>query len=375
MKYAVMGLGRCGKAIVYDLLRFGQAESIVVYDKDSEAILTTQHVPLSTDAGKIRKTHTEGEFWKRIDQTYVLVSALPARFNLDVTSHARRCNIDMCDLGGVSHIVQEQKFIGGSSGSLIVPGCGLAPGMCDIIAQDFAKRGCTSIKVRCGGIPLLPPDNLFRHKLGWNTAGLVSEYGGTCPVLRDGTIFHAAALSGKEESGDYESFYTSNLSEATFWQLQNLGVRDYDYKTIRYKGHLNCLLGWDQLGYFKQQNLINRLIKTLNENKNLWYSQGEKDKVLLEITGKFDPISRVERSCNYSVQFDAYNSFQAMELATSWGIGIIAYWIARNKRASNTSSLGFVLPADLVDSGWFLDELDMRQKAFENDIPFSKKRP
>jgi saccharopine dehydrogenase-like NADP-dependent oxidoreductase len=375
VRYVVFGVGRQGLAIVHDLLTLCGAERVEAFDVDAgagerlrsalgdRARQVTLHVTDPSDAS------SHDQIIERIRGSACVLSALPYALNPLVTRLCLRAGVPMCDLGGNPDAVAEQRGLCDSKG-LVAPDCGLAPGLNNIFAAYLRGRyGIVSAKAYCGGNPAEPPqDNPLRYKLFFSPGGLISEYSGMCAVLRGGRVEYVEALTGHEEiDGGREAFYTSNNSPLTFEAMRDLGLTDYEYKTVRWHGHLDRVLLLKRLGFFRgDRRLDGVLAECLLAQEWLRFERGrDVDEVLLCVEGKTADGKRMALSIN--VRGTA--SFAAMELTTSWGITIPATWIASGaKAAGKTLPKGCLPPERVVDPAWAVEQLRRRVEVREETM-------
>ena len=90
-----------------------------------------------------------------------VMSAIPYYFNLDLARLAVEAGAHFCDLGGNTEIVFKQKELDAEAkrkNITVVPDCGLAPGMVNILAQHGIEQLDTvdSVKIFVGGLPQAP---------------------------------------------------------------------------------------------------------------------------------------------------------------------------------------------------------------------------
>jgi saccharopine dehydrogenase-like NADP-dependent oxidoreductase len=229
-------------------------------------------------------------------------------------------------------------------------------------------HGCTRIEVRCGGLPLLEPErdaNPLGYKLVFSAAGLISEYSGLVPVIRDGKVKKIEALSTTEEfDAQHECSPTSNNSPQVVSYLASCGVTHYDYMTVRYKGHWQLVRGWKTLGYLRgNAERDQQLAEQLDGNRALRYDpRKERDKLILRVRGT-RAEDGMQRGFEYrlDVVADKKTKFTAMELTTCWGITIVAHHIASGRGHPK----GFATPERFVDSGWVISQVERRLAALE----------
>src|SRR5919201_1084290 len=127
MRMLVLGAGLQRSACAYDLL-----QNLDV--RDREAVLAVMR------------------------ESEAVMSAIPYYFNLDLARLAVEAGTHFCDLGGNTEIVFQQKQLDPKARDRnisVVPDCGLAPGMVNILAQYGIQQldKVNSVKIYVGGLP------------------------------------------------------------------------------------------------------------------------------------------------------------------------------------------------------------------------------
>lgn len=364
-RYVVWGAGRQGTAAVHDLVEHCEAGEVLVVEPD-ERRRKTASAQLSRLLGKrARKLNYAAQISANdLRGMHVALSCAPYAANPGLTKLAIQARVPFTDLGGNPAVVREQQRLARAKQLAIVPDCGVSPGLTNVIAAHCAKvHGCTSVEVRCGGLPLQRPDpttNPLQYKLVFSAYGLVSEYSGAVPVIRAGKLASVPALGVIEALDDeHECSPTSNNSPQVVEYLRDCGVRHYNYMTARYRGHWQQVQGWKALGYLQGDAARDaELAARLEQDPQLRYNPEEdRDKLLLIVRGT-QPDQALQRSYEYRfvAQADRRTRFSAMELTTSWGITIVAHHIASGRGAPS----GFATPERFVDSAWVLEQLEQR---------------
>lgn len=195
--YVVLGAGRQGTAAAYDMIKFGDANKVIIADKYKRnaetaankvnTLLNVQKVkPFKIDVNNKR---TLTKFLKDIDS---FLSAVPYYFNLNISKAAIKAGTNMCDLGGNTDLVKEQlKFDSEAKKAKIsiIPDCGQVPGMgtslC-VYAMSLLDNPSEVYMWDCG----LPqnPRPPFNYLLTFNIEGLTNEYAEPTYFLRDGEL-------------------------------------------------------------------------------------------------------------------------------------------------------------------------------------------
>ena len=373
-KYVVFGAGRQGTAAIHDLLVNCEADHVRVAEPDARAAGTAQ-ARLRSLCGSVaeRVDFVATASASDLAGADVALSCAPYRFNPELTELALRCGVAFCDLGGNPQTVARQREVAerAQARTPVVPDCGVSPGLSNILAVHLATvHGADRIQVRCGGIPSTETAavNPLKYKLLFDPQGLISEYSGMVPVIRDGRLEHVEALSVVEpfDAGRYECSPTSNNSPQVVEYLRSLGVREYDYMTIRYPGHWSIVRHWRDEGFLRgDAEADGRLLARLASDPALHYApQADRDRMILSVQGSAptgsDP-AMFRKHLGYSIDLpaDAATRFSAMELTTSWGITIVAHFLARN-RGTPTLPTGFATPEQFMDTSWTIDKLARR---------------
>lgn len=363
--YLLFGAGRQGTAAVYDLAVHCEAKSILVIEPDRararaaeqrlRKLLRGRPVALRFSASDLPSD------WKR---AAVAIGCAPYHANLALTQKALRFGTAFCDLGGNPEVVAQQERLAKRSATPIVPDCGVSPGLSNILAVHCARaHGAKEIRVRCGGLPLHRPDpakNPLQYKLVFSPAGLLSEYSGLVPAIRRGKLAWIEALGTTEPfDEDHESSPTSNNSPQVVRYLASLGVRKYDYMTIRYRGHWDLVRGWKSLGYLRgDARRDGEIAARLDADPALRYDPAsDRDKLILLVRGS-RAAHGLRRGFEYrfETRADRKTRFSAMELMTCWGITIVAHHMASGRGKPR----GFATPERFVDTSWVLAELERR---------------
>lgn len=367
-RYTVFGAGRQGTAAVHDLILNCEAQTVLVVEPDAarrrEAAARLKKL-LGQRAGRIQLQPAADR--SDLKGTHAVLSCAPYAANPMLTKLALSAGVAFTDLGGNPEVVRAQQRLSARAKSAVVPDCGVSPGLTNILAVHCARvHGCDQVEVRCGGLPLDRPDpahNPLQYKLVFSARGLLSEYSGAVPVIRSGRLGNVPALGVVEEfDADHESSPTSNNSPQVVEYLRECGVRDYNYMTVRYKGHWQLVQGWRALGWLCGDEMRDaELARLLEQDPVLHYEpQRDRDKLMLRVRGARRD-SPLQRGFEYSLTAvaDRRTRFSAMELTTSWGITIVAHHIASGRGAPR----GFATPERFVDTEWTLGELERRLKS------------
>ena len=351
-KFCVLGGGRQGTAIAYDLLKFGNPSQVIIADvnlKQAEASTTRNKSLLDTD--KLLAVQVDVNNQKQmldlLQDVDVLISAVPYHLNTKVTDFAIQSSTSMVDLGGHTGIVQAQlnrSHEAIEKGITIVPDCGMGPGMNVTMALLAMEQLDTPEHVRIwdGGLPLNPVEP-WNYASFFNINGLTNEYDGDAFFIQEGKVTRVPCfedveiLSFSEGIGDLEAAVTSGGLSTMPWTFEGK-LKTLENKTLRYFGH------WDQMIAFRQLGLFDLTPMEFNEKKIIpreFYHQllepklnaNPKEDVCImrtEAVGEKDgiPTKAVVETLEY---FDENTGFYAMEKWTGWHASIMAIRIGNKE--------------------------------------------
>jgi lysine 6-dehydrogenase len=254
----VLGAGLQGSACAYDLLQNPDVKEVRLAD------LHITHLPefLAPYSGKrliptpldVRDREAVLALMKEAD---AVMSAIPYYFNLDLAKLAVDAGTNFCDLGGNTEIVFQQKMLNdkaAAKGKTIIPDCGLAPGMVNILAQHGISKldSAKSVKIFVGGLPQHPEPPL-NYQIVYSLEGVLDYYTTLSWVVRDGKRTQVKALSEREPVefpspvGMLEAFHTAGGLSTMAWRYEGK-IPNMEYKTLRYPGHAHIMEAIRELG-------------------------------------------------------------------------------------------------------------------------------
>jgi len=258
MATLVLGSGIVGSAAAWDLVRRGH--DVTVADADPEA---AERVADAHGASAMHLEAANGDaLLAALDGHGIVVSAIPYRYGGSVASAAIATGTHYLDFGGNPTVVQGQKQLHDeavAAGIMVVPDCGLAPGLANVIAEDLissAHEGVIdSIQIRVGALPQKPVGALG-YQLAFSSGGLINEYAEPCEVIEGGVYETVEPLSRFEDVdwegwGPLEAFATAGGTSTM--AIRHVGaVMSLEYKTLRYQGHGRIFRSMMELGLFDE---------------------------------------------------------------------------------------------------------------------------
>jgi len=259
MRMLVLGAGLQGSACAYDLLQNPAITEVRLADR------TVEHLPA------FLQPYVGGERLKLItldvkdaaavrtamDGVQSVMCAIPYYFNLPMTEAAIAAGAHFCDLGGNTEIVQLQRQLApkaAAKGVTVIPDCGLAPGMVNILAQLGIDRCDTvdSVRIYVGGLPQ-NPEGPLKYQIVYSIEGVLDYYTTLSWVVRDGKRTQVKALSEIEPVrfdapvGELEAFHTAGGLSTMAFRYEGK-IPTMEYKTLRYPGHAKIMEAIRDLG-------------------------------------------------------------------------------------------------------------------------------
>lgn len=374
-RYVILGAGRQGLALAYDLAKNCEAAAITLADAD-EAVARAglERVRKLVPGAKCEWTAVRcdasnaSEAAAVIRGAAVVLSAVPYRYNVELTRIAIEAGASFNDLGGNTDVVRAQLAMherARTAGVSVVPDCGLAPGLGNILAAYGVSRmdSPQHAHVRCGGLPERPVGPLG-YKLLFNFQGLINEYSGFGEFLRDGrpaaipTLTELESIEFPPPVGRCEAAITSGgtstCAESFLGRLQT-----YDYKTVRYPGHWAIIKAMFDLGCFEERVRLSggatiepkAVLRALMEDRLMF--PDVRDITVLRATVEGTHEGRPRR-----LQFDLFDrhdeatGFTAMERTTAFPTTLVAHMQARGLIAAGARPLEKCIPLQQ-----YMDEL------------------
>jgi lysine 6-dehydrogenase len=339
MKLLVLGAGLQGCACAYDLLQNPAVTMVTLADVRLDKLPPF----LQGDwGGRLRTVKLDVTDSAAVAQTFrgqaAVMSAIPYYYNGPMAKAAIESGSHFSDLGGNTEIVLEQKKLHGEAlakGVSVIPDCGLAPGMVNILAAEGIRRldQAEKVKIFVGGLPQSPEPPL-NYQIVYSLEGALDYYTTPSWVLRGGRPLQVDALSEVEPVefpspvGMLEAFHTGGgISTLPFAYQGKIDVMEY--KTLRYPGHAAVIRPIRELGLLgnepidvKGKKVVPRDVFIAAVQSRLYKPEG-RDLVALQVqaTGKKGgkPHAVTFRLIDY---YDAKHGISAMMRTTGYSLSI-----------------------------------------------------
>jgi lysine 6-dehydrogenase len=373
MRMLVLGAGLQGSACAYDLLQDNDVKEVRLAD------IHVGHIPdfLAPYSGpRLIPTPLDVR-----DHTAVLgvmresdavMSAIPYYFNLDLARLAVEAGVHFCDLGGNTEIVFKQKELDAEAkrkNITVVPDCGLAPGMVNILAQYGIEQLDTvdSVKIFVGGLPQAPEPPL-NYMLVYSLEGALDYYTTLSWVVRNGKRTQVKALSEIEPVtfaapvGTLEAFHTAGGLSTMAFRYEGK-IPTMEYKTLRYPGHAALMESIRDIGLLSNEPLDVKGTKVIPRDvfiaavSPLLSKPSGRDLVALRIvvSGKKGGEA-ASRTFELVDRYDEQHGVSAMMRTTGYSLSITGLMQARGQ----VTPPGVHTPDECIPAATYIAELRKR---------------
>ena len=337
MEYVVLGYGKIGRTIVADISKHQPEKIISVYDPFVKEIEGLSHNVRFYGSDPMSDENIPKIFRKDT----VIISALPAKLRKRLMQAVINGKSKLVDVTFGNDIINDYLPKAGNKDFLIVPDCGLAPGISNFLVGNFASEfnELDNIEIYVGGLPNKPIPPL-EYKITFASDSVVDEYVNPAKIIENGKVVIRDALSGIEDFPDIslgyplEAFLTDGLRSLidTIKSPKNMFE-----KTIRYKGHADKVRFLRDMGFFDSQKRIldgtsvipRRLTESLFDEKLKLTDVGDTIILKVKVSGTKSG-EKLTKVANMVYRCEANPDFTGMSITTSSPASIIAQMIGEN---------------------------------------------
>jgi lysine 6-dehydrogenase len=373
MRMLVLGAGLQGSACAYDLLQNPDVKEVRLAD------LHTDHLaqflaPFSGDRLiftplDVRDREAVGALMRQCD---AVMSAIPYYFNYELAEQAVDAGVHFSDLGGNTDIVFKQKTLdqrAKEKGITVIPDCGLAPGMVNILAEYAIQQldAVESVRIYVGGLPQNPEPPL-NYQIVYSLEGVLDYYTTLSWVLRDGKRTQVKALSEIEpvkfagKLGELEGFHTAGGLSTMAFRYEGK-IPSMEYKTLRYPGHAKIMEAVRELGLLelnpvdvKGVKVVPRDLVVAAMGPRLTKPNG-RDLVALRVFAEGTKGGKSKKIGWEMVDYyDEDNGISAMERSTGYSLSITGQMQASGEIGKS----GVFTPDEAMPAQKYIDELAKR---------------
>ena len=373
MKMLVLGAGLQGSACAYDLLQDKDVDEVRLADiriSELEPFLSPYSgkrlIPTQLDV------KDEEAVQALMRESDAVMSALPYYFNYDMAVCAVDAGVHFCDLGGNTEIVFKQKTLDPAAKKknlTIIPDCGLAPGMVNILAEHGIRQldKVETVRIFVGGLPQHPEPPL-NYQIVYSLEGVLDYYTTLSWVLRNGKRTQVTALSEIEavrfdgSVGELEGFHTAGGLSTMAFRYEGK-IPTMEYKTLRYPGHAKIMEAIRELGLLELKAVDVKGVKVVPRDlvvaamgPRLTKPDGH-DLVALRVVAEGTKNGKPKKFGWELVDYyDEKNGISAMERSTGYSLSITGQMQARGE----IGKAGVFTPDEAIPAEKYIKELAKR---------------
>jgi len=248
MKIVVLGAGMVGSAIIEDLAQ-EHGVSVKVVDRSQQALEKVK--VKATVKGIQANLQDKGIISSIVADSDLVISAVPGFIGFYTLQSVIEAGKDVVDISFFSEEPFLLDELAKSRGVTAVVDCGVAPGLCNIIAGHVFDLLDQTDQYVCyvGGLPL-QREWPFEYKAVFSPIDVLEEYIRPARFVEDSKEVVRPALSDIElidfpEVATLEAFNTDGLRTLR----KTLDIPFMREKTLRYPGHANLMRIFKESGF------------------------------------------------------------------------------------------------------------------------------
>ena len=332
MKITVIGAGAVGAAIGYNLVKREAVTQVQMCDHHSRSL---RKLHQRINDSKLRSFQVDARdhsvLRSIVRGSDCVISCMPASLHPKLAELCLEMGIAYCDLGGSDEVVHQILSFSDRAREKnvwLVPNCGLAPGLVNILCLQGVDQfdQVEAARLRVGDIPL-QPNPPFNFRVAWSAEKIIDDYVNPVQLITGGELNEYEPLSRLEHIqfpspfDNMEAFCTAGGLTTLAEELAGR-VCTLDHKTIRWPGHATQMRFLMGLGFGEERTIDVRthltyrdvLVRRLRQRLGGKYEDAVLMRVLIQGTQQGE-----KRTLVYEM-VDRYNSEEdmtAMERCTS----------------------------------------------------------
>jgi lysine 6-dehydrogenase len=370
MRILVLGSGLMGPAAAFNAMSDPDVSRVTLCDIDQRQLDTAEAKLKRMEGGEKLSTvaldlNDQGAATRLLANFDAIVGALPWGAVVPGIRAAVAAGTPLVDLARpVETELADLKRGVEAAGGLVILGCGVEPGLTEILARHLAEKldQVDELHIKCGGIPEKPTPPLgYKIVFGGRKLPLREE---DAHIVENGELKLVPRYSGVESVsfpgvGDCEAWHEGFMP--WLMDLEALkGLKVGTQKTIRWPGYAAKVTVLRELGLLSEEPVEvdgvlvapKRLVDAVLYPR-VRLEEGERDITLfrVEAIGKKDGIPR-RHKMEMADRYDETLGFTSMACTTAFTGAIVARMIARGELRAK----GLLTPEQVI-TGPLLDRL------------------
>ena len=325
MKILSIGCGYIGSVLAEEIVRSLDFDTLVICDTEKERIEGTARKLGKKVLPLCRDISDYSNLLEIVADVDLVIGLSPGRLGYSVMKACVKKRNSLVDLSYMTEdpfLFHEEAVKGGIT---IVPDCGVAPGLSNILIGKASSRldEVEDVIVYVGGLPQKPVPPLD-YKVTWCVEDLFEEYTRKAKIVRSNETIEVDALEGLEEVefeglGKFEAFFTDGVRTLH----HTIKARNMREKTLRYRGHAEKVKFIRDLGLLEKRPLRSVNLSPWEFMRHFWQEKlsffEDRDFVLIRIrvTGRKES-ERFIHSFEMIDYFDEKRKVTAMGRTTAY---------------------------------------------------------
>lgn len=251
MKVIVLGAGLIGKTIAKDLSKKFEVTCADANQSNLNELSSTPVKRLKFDFTN------EMELKLNIQSFDLVIGAVPGFMGYQVLKHIIEAGKNVVDISFFPENPLSLDALAKKNGVTAVVDCGVAPGLCNIIAGHHdADEKLSFYECLVGGLPAVRQWP-YEYKAVFSPADVIEEYTRPARYVENGVLVTREALSDAEyvdfeNVGTLESFNTDGLRTMADTMPH---IKNMKEKTLRYPGHIELMRVLRETGFFDKNEI------------------------------------------------------------------------------------------------------------------------
>jgi saccharopine dehydrogenase-like NADP-dependent oxidoreductase len=331
MKIVVLGAGMVGAAIARDLARDRGTEVLAV-DADPEALAGLDgDKSIDVMQADLRE---KGGVSSAVAGSDFVISAVPGFMGFETLRGIIEAGKDVVDIAFFGEDPFLLDELAKKNGVTAVVDCGVAPGLCNIIAGRLYDRLDRTESYACyvGGLPVVRTWP-FEYKAPFSPSDVLEEYTRPARLVEHGREVVRPALSEPElldfpGVGTLEAFNTDGLRSL----IRTLPIPFMKEKTMRYPGHAGLMRALRESGFLSDKEIeaAGTRVRPLSLTSRLLFDQwrledGEADVTVFQVIVEgTDRDKAVRYAYDLLDRYDPETRTTSMARTTGYTCSIVA---------------------------------------------------
>jgi len=362
VKFLVVGYGRVGRAVAAILKSKGFRVEAVDRERRLEGLIDALHI---LDASRNLKLIA-----KLAESFDCTCGCLPSKEGFKFMASLAEKRLKLVDVSFTYESPLKLSQLASERGSLILPDCGLAPGLSNMFVGLCRKTlgPLAKVEIRVGGIPEKPEPPLY-HSTSWSAEDLIEEYTRPARYVEDGVVKSINPLDSKLQVEVFDLRLEGFVSDGLRTLLRMEGrPRSMREVTLRWPGHLDVMKLLLELGFLGDEVIdvqgVEVKAKSLTAKLLESRFKSSRDLVLMEVEAESEKGEKALLRLRGST---SHWGLTTMALATGAVCSQTAVFVAEGLANSVT---GVVPPEDIPNLELLVARIlkELRSLGFEVEV-------